>query len=82
MPSDSDLARWLQTIRERLDDAPASRGHGIDIVVEQGVVLLMGTVATQQCKDDVEAIVRATVHGLIRGVENRLTVERAETELP
>ncbi|HEY9130647.1 MAG TPA: BON domain-containing protein [Dyella sp.] len=82
MPTDSDLARWLQTIRERLDVASASRGRDIDIVVDHGVVLLTGTVDNQQCKDDIEAIVRASVHGLITGVENRLTVEHAQTELP
>lgn len=81
MPSNSEQAHCLKTIRERLENNPDVRGKDLEISIENGVVVLAGSVATQQIKNDVEALVRACDSATIKEIQNRLHVEYAETDL-
>ena len=80
MPSNEEQARCLHTIRERLENNPDVRGKDLEVSIENGVVVLAGAVATQQIKDDVEALVRVCGGAIIKEIQNRLNVEHAETD--
>lgn len=82
MLSNNEQARCLQTIRERLENNPDVRGKDLDISIENGVVVLAGAVATQQIKNDVEALVRGCGGMTAKEIQNRLSVEYAETDIP
>lgn len=82
MPSNNEQARCLQTIRERLENNPDVRGKDLDVSIENGVVVLAGAVATQQIKNDVEALVRGCGGTTVKEIQNRLSVEYAETDIP
>ena len=80
MPSNEEQARCLHTIRERLENNPDVRGKDLEVSIENGVVVLAGAVATQQIKDDIEALVRVCGGATIKEIQNRLNVEYAETD--
>ena len=74
-PRDEDM---LDTISERLAGDSDVDASEIQLSVQDGRVVLAGLVPSQQARRDAEALA-ASVRG-VREVDNRLKVERKDTQ--